>query len=343
MRAVAITGDRTAELVDIDRPAPAAGEVLLDVSYCGICGSDLQMMGMPAGMLPPGHVLGHEFTAVIAELGPQAGAWAVGDRVVVFPMIACGECDACRTGHSNACDNGIDRGPGIGRQGAYAESVAVPAGMLRRLPATVSDADGALTEPLAVAIRAVRISGATPSEPVCVLGAGPLGMLTTAFLLAQGFGRVAVVEPARARRAVAGRLGVPAVSPDEAAARIASLLADEPPAVVIDTTGHPSGAPLAVDLLPPAGRLTVVGLPAEPARIDLTLLAVKELTVRGSLCYDEGDFTEALGHIAAGRIPCREIITTITSLEEVPARLADLSAGTTQDIKILLRPGHIAN
>jgi (R,R)-butanediol dehydrogenase / meso-butanediol dehydrogenase / diacetyl reductase len=93
--------------VDIDRPAPAAGEVLLDVSYCGICGSDLLMVGMPAGMLPPGHVLGHEFTAVIAELGPQADGWAVGDRVVVFPMIACGECDACRSGHSNLCGSGI--------------------------------------------------------------------------------------------------------------------------------------------------------------------------------------------------------------------------------------------
>ena len=238
-------------MVDIDHPAPAAGEVLLDVSYCGICGSDLHMPGMPAGMLPPGHVLGHEFTAVIAELGPHAEGWAVGDRVVVFPMIACGECDTCRTGHPNLCGSGIDRGPGIGRQGGYAESVAVPAGMLRPLPATVSDTDGALTEPLAVAIRAIRISGATPREPVCVLGAGSLGMLTTAVLRARGFGRVAVVEPASARRAAAGRLGVPAVSPDEAVTGIASLLADAPPAVVIDTTGHSSGAPLAVELLQP--------------------------------------------------------------------------------------------
>jgi threonine dehydrogenase-like Zn-dependent dehydrogenase len=169
VRAVAITGDRTAAVVDIDRPAPTAGEVLLDVSYCGICGSDLHMLGMPA-----------------------------------------------------------------------------------------------------------------------------------------------------------------------------SLLANESPAVVIDTTGHTSGAPLAVGLLPPAGRLTVVGLPDDPAPIDLALLAVKELTVGGSLCYDGGDFAEALGHLAAGRIPCRQIITTIASLEEAPARLAGLGTGTAQEIKILLRPGHPA-
>jgi threonine dehydrogenase-like Zn-dependent dehydrogenase len=132
------------------------------------------------------------------------------------------------------------------------------------------------------------------------------------------------------------------VSPDEAATGIPPLLAGEPPAVVIDTTGHPSGAPLAVELLPPAGRLTVVGLPDDPAPIDLALLAVKELVVRGSLCYDEDDFTEALSHIAAGRIPGRDIITTIISLEEAPTWLADLSAGTTQEIKVLLRPGDAA-
>ena len=69
-----ITGDRSVAVVTVDRPAPAAGEVLLDVSYCGVCGSDLHMLGAPDG-LPPGHVLGHEFTGVVAELGPQADGW----------------------------------------------------------------------------------------------------------------------------------------------------------------------------------------------------------------------------------------------------------------------------
>jgi (R,R)-butanediol dehydrogenase / meso-butanediol dehydrogenase / diacetyl reductase len=174
VRAVAITEDRTVGVVDIDRPIPGSGEALVDVSYCGICGSDLHMLGMPAEMVPAGLVLGHEFTGVIAGLGPAAGEWAVGDRVAVPPMVACGQCYACRAGHANLCEKGIDHGPGIGRQGGYAESVAVPVGMLWRLPATVSDADGALVEPLAVAIRAIRLSGAVPRDPVCVLGGGPI-------------------------------------------------------------------------------------------------------------------------------------------------------------------------
>lgn len=218
MRAAVITGDRSVAVVTIDRPAPAAGEVLLDVSYCGVCGSDLHMLCAPDGF-PPGHVLGHEFTGVVAELGPHADGWAVGDRVVVDPLISCGECDPCRTGHPNLCEQeGIDHGPGIGRQGAYAESVAVPAGMLRRLPATVSDADGAL--------------------------------------------------------------------------------------------------------------------------IDLGTIAFKELIVRGSLCSDEGDFTDALGYIAAGLIPCNQIVTTTASLDDAPALLADLRSGATAQVKVLFRPGH---
>jgi len=127
MRAVAIAADRRLQAVRMDRPVPGPGEVLVDVRYCGICGSDLHLPELPAEYFPAGHVLGHEFTGVIAELGPEAGAWQAGERVAVFPMIACGACAPCRGGHPNLCDHGIDAGPGIGRQGGYAESVAVPA------------------------------------------------------------------------------------------------------------------------------------------------------------------------------------------------------------------------
>lgn len=338
MRAAVISADRRLSVVDIDRPVPAAGEALVDVRSCGICGSDLHMLGMPAELIPAGHVLGHELTGVVADLGPGVTGWTAGDRVVVFPMVACGRCYACRAGRPNLCDTGIDHGPGIGRQGGYAESVAVPAGMLRRLPATVSDADGALAEPLAVALRAIKVSAAVPGEPVCVLGAGPIGVLVVAGLLARGFRRIAVVEPAPGRRTAVERLGVRAVTPGDAVTGIPELLGG-PPAVAIDSTGHPSGTPLALRLLPPAGRLTVVGLPDDPAAVDLALLVVKEITVRGSLVYDEGDFAEALGHLAAGRIPCDRIITTVAPLESAPALVAELRGGATEQVKVLLTPG----
>jgi (R,R)-butanediol dehydrogenase / meso-butanediol dehydrogenase / diacetyl reductase len=338
MRAVAIGNDRSLRVVDIARPVPGAGEALVDVSFCGVCGSDLHMPQMPAEMIPAGHVLGHEFTGVIAALGPGAGQWDVGERVAVLPMVPCGVCYACRIGRANLCENGIDNGPGIGRQGAYAESVAVPVGMLRRLPPAISDADGALIEPLAVAIRAISQSGATPLEPVCVLGAGPIGALTVAGLRARGFGRIAVVEPVAGRRAAAERLGARTATPAEAVARVPSLLGDEPPTTVIDSTGHASGAPLAIELLPVAGRLTIVGLPGDPVPLSLDWVAVKEIVIRGSLTYTDQDFAEAMDHIASGRVPCRQIATTIAPLEQAPQWFADLKGGATQQVKVLLSP-----
>jgi (R,R)-butanediol dehydrogenase / meso-butanediol dehydrogenase / diacetyl reductase len=339
VRAAVIGADRALTVVEIERPVPAVGEVLIDVRYCGICGSDLHMLGLPADLVPAGHVLGHELTGVVAALGPGVTGWSAGERAVVLPMVACGQCYACRARHPNLCERGgIDDGPGIGRPGGFAESVAVPAGMLRRLPSKGGNGDGSLADPLVFPLRAIRLSGAAPDEPVCVLGAGPIGVLAVAGLLAAGFDRVAVVEPGPGRRAAVERLGVRAAGPDEAADEIPGALGGQRPAVVIDTTGHPSGAPLALRLLPAAGRLTVVGLPDAPAALDLGLLAFKEITVRGSLVYDERDFTAAVAHIAARRIPCDRIITKVAPLDSAPAVVAELHGGATDQVKVLLIP-----
>jgi (R,R)-butanediol dehydrogenase / meso-butanediol dehydrogenase / diacetyl reductase len=128
------------------------------------------------------------------------------------------------------------------------------------------------------------------------------------------------------------------VSPGEAIAAVPALLGGEPPRAVIDCTGHPSGAPLGIDLLPAAGCLVIVGLPDDPVPVSLADLAFKEITMRGSLCYTGEDFTEALGHIAAGRIPCGQIVTTIAPLDQAPGWLADLGGGGTEQVKVLLRP-----
>src|SRR3984957_19181033 len=320
MRAAVVGTGRGGGVVAIERPAPTGGEVVVDVACCGVCGSDLHMLS--AGLVPAGHVLGHEFTGVVADLGPGVTGWTAGDRVAVLPIVACGRCYACRAGRPNLCEEqGIDHAPGIGRQGGYAESVAVPAGMLRHLPDNVSDAHGALAEPLAVALHAIRVSAAAPDEPICVLGSGPIGVLTVAALVAGGYSRIAV--------------GAPALAPEDALAGVQRLLGDRPSAV-IDSTGHPSGAPLALRLLAPAGRLTVVGLPDNPATLDLSLLAFKEITIRGSLVYDEQDFALALTYLAAGAIPCDKIITAVAPLADAPALISALQAGTSEHVKVLL-------
>jgi D-xylulose reductase len=128
------------------------------------------------------------------------------------------------------------------------------------------------------------------------------------------------------------------VAPEDAIEGVPALLGGERPTTVIDCTGHPSGAPLAIKLLPPGGRLMITGLPNDPVPIDLAALAASEIVVRGSLVYTDDDFAEALDHIAAGRVPGDQIITTPASLEQAPAWFKDLADGATPQLKVLLCP-----
>ena len=150
MRAVAIASDRSLQVVDIDRPVPGAGEVLLDVSFCGICGSDLHMLQMPAEMIPAGHVLGHEFTGVIAALGASVGQWDVGERVAVVPMVPCAACYACRTGRPNLCENGIDQPEHIAAGRIPCGQVATTKAPLEHAPRWFADLSSGATQQVKV-------------------------------------------------------------------------------------------------------------------------------------------------------------------------------------------------
>ncbi len=337
MRAVAIAEDRSLEPVEIPDPVPARGEVVLAVSFCGICGSDLQMPGYPAEVIPAGHVPGHEFTGRIATIGEEVVGWSVGDRVAVLPMVSCGRCLACRMGALNLCEAGIMHGPGLGRQGAYAQYVAVPAGMLQRLPDAVSAEHGALVEPLAVAIRGISLAEVRSGDPICVLGAGPIGVMAALGARARGSEAILVVEPSSGRREWMQRLGFVVAPPDEAVSTAAELFGG-PPVAVVDCSGHRTGVPLAIDLLAPRGRLVTVGVAPEPVPLDLTALAMKEIAIQGSLAYSVDDFREALAHIEAGNVPCDELITTVAPVEDAAAWFGELTSGTTSQLKVLLQP-----
>jgi (R,R)-butanediol dehydrogenase / meso-butanediol dehydrogenase / diacetyl reductase len=335
MRVVRVAEDGSVAVAQADPEPVGEGEVRIDVVYCGICGSDLHMLH--ASPAPAGLVMGHEFTGVVSEVGPGVTKAAVGDRVAVRPIDRCGECVACTSGEG-ICMLGLMRGPGLGRQGGFAESTVVPEGMLFPLPGTVTDEGGALVEPLAVAVRGVERSGAQPSDPVCVLGAGPIGFMTTVALQARGFTNVVVIDPNVARREkVASALDVPVAGSEEAVAFVPTTLG-EAPRVVIDCSGHPSGIPLAVGLLPQMGTLAVVGIPFEPVPTDYLQVASKELKIVGSLAYSERDFEESIDHIAHGRVPVDRIVTSVSTLEDAWQVIQDLSSGHSTDVKVLLKP-----
>ena len=330
VRSVEVGADRS--LVTVERPAvePAAGQVLVEVAFCGICGSDLHFRDVPE-LFPEGTVPGHELSGRIAAVGPGVGRWAVGDRVCVLPFAQCGECGLCRSGNEQVCPHAVPNGVGLGtgRPGAYAERLIVDEAMLFELPDSVDDRAGTLVEPLAVALRAVAKADLDGSEPVAVIGAGPVGLLTALVLRERGFERLVVVSRNAARAALARALGFRVVAPDALGPA---------PACVFECAGSPSAARLAVDAVRPLGRVILVGIALEPLDLAAPPLVLKEVELRGALTYRRADFDEAIGLLAAGRIPVDELITATAPLEGAEQMFQALSAPGNTHVKVLLYP-----
>jgi 2-desacetyl-2-hydroxyethyl bacteriochlorophyllide A dehydrogenase len=338
LRAIEIAGDQ--RLVLVERPAPAPGreQALVEVAYCGICGSDLHFRDIPE-LFPPGTIPGHELSGRIVAIGDGMPTWRLGERVAVLPFAQCGECELCRSGQEQVCPHAIPDGVGLGtgRPGGYAEHVVVDGRMLFALPDAVDDRAGALTEPLAVAVRAVEQAQLDPSSPAMVIGAGTIGLLTGLVLADRGYEQVVIVSRNSARRELAASLGLQAVSLDDApaAARIA-------PAAVFECAGTPEAARLAVDLAGPLARIMLVGLSLEPLTLDAPPILFKELQLRGILTYSRADFAAAIEMLARGAIPVERLVTAIVPLEEAEASFQALTAADNRHLKVLLEPAQRA-
>jgi 2-desacetyl-2-hydroxyethyl bacteriochlorophyllide A dehydrogenase len=335
VRAVEVAEDRRLVAVQCPAPEPGPGQVLVDVSYCGICGSDLHFREVPE-LFPAGTVPGHEFSGRIVAVGEGVRGWSAGNRVCVLPFGQCGECAACRAGNEQVCPHAVSNGVGLGtgRPGAYADQVVVDERMLFALPDAVDDRAGTLVEPLAVAIRAVDQAGVVPDEPVLVLGAGPIGLLTSLVLRHRGVRRTLVCSrnPARARRAAA--LGLDTVSVDD----VALTRPAESPACVFDCAGTPAAAQLAVQTLRPRGRLLLVGLSLTPLDLPAPAIVIKELAIQGVIAYRRAQFQAAIDMLAAGAIPVGELITEVVPLTDAEEAFQALTAHGNDRLKILLAP-----
>ena len=331
MRAVSIAEDRRLVAGEHPLPSPAAGQALLEVAYCGICGSDLHFRDVPE-LFPAGTVPGHEMSGRIVGLGDGLPAWQLGDRVTVLPFAQCGECELCRSGQEQVCPHAIPNGVGLGtgRPGAYAEQVIVDGRMLFALPDSVDDRGGALTEPLAVAVRAVEQSGLSRDQPAVVLGGGAIGMLTALVLADRGFDQVALVSRNPARAELATALGLTAVSPDDLPAQAA--------ACVFECAGTPAAARLAIELVRPLGRVMLVGVSLEPLDLAAPALLFNEVELHGVLAYSRANFAAAIGMLAEGRIPVDALITATAPLEDAEAMFQALSARANPHLKVLLVP-----
>ena len=206
MRAAYFQGNRQFEIGPLVAVAPQAGQVQIRVEYCGICGTDLHLFhGAMAHRLRLPHVMGHESSGVIEAVAPDVTDYRAGDRVTVRPLDPCGECPACKAGHSHICHN--LKFIGIDTPGALQGLWTVPAHTLHRLPDSLSLEHGAMVEPIAVACHDVRMGQVQAGEEVVVIGGGPIGVLIA--LVARNRGaRVTMAEVNPFRIQLARQLGI---------------------------------------------------------------------------------------------------------------------------------------
>lgn len=349
MKALRWHGVRDVRLDEVPEPAAVHGEVVLAVSACGMCGSDLhEYLHGPVyipkrphpltGIAPP-VTLGHEFSGRVVAVGPGVETLRAGDRVAVNPCLVCGQCAWCRSGRRNHCARLATLG--LSRDGAFAPLVAVPAYGCHALPNTVSDEQAAVVEPLSVAVHACRRARLAAGERVAVVGGGPVGLLVLQSARALGGRVVAVIEPREDRRRLARELGAGAVV-DPAAGDPGRALADltdgERADVVFECVGNPAAFATALKAAGKGGRVALVGLLPEAVPLNALQLLAHEKELIGSSAYVD-EFPQAIDLLARRQVRVDPLVTGRIPLERAVADgLEALLRPETGHVKILVVP-----
>jgi 2-desacetyl-2-hydroxyethyl bacteriochlorophyllide A dehydrogenase len=338
MPAAVYTGDGQIEVHEISVPDVGPRDALIEVSHCGICGTDLHLVLEQYAR--PGSVLRHEWAGTIAAVGEDVKGWELGARVVASPTPGCGECRACKRGRPSVC---LRREPPDlldFAHGAFTRFKLVDASRLLRLPDNLSTRVAALTEPTAIAIHAVALSDATPDDKVLVVGAGPVGLLITAVLTAQGVREVTVTEPSETRRNRARVVvGAARVRKPEFFGRAPM---GRPPTeaftIVFECSGNAMAAEQGLDQLDYAGTFVFVGTGHDLPHVNHNRVIVLEQTIIGAYNYDAEGFAPALELLASRKLPLDHLIeANDIGLEEILPMLHRLAAGELPG-KVMVKP-----
>lgn len=337
MPAAVYVGDGAVEVQHLPVPELQPGEARIEISHCGICGTDLHLV--LERYARPGSVLGHEWAGTIVALGPDTGDWEPGARVVLDPTPGCGTCRACRRGRSSVC---LRREPPDlldFSRGAFCRYKVAPAARLLRIPESLSTRAAALTEPTAIALHTVNLAAVNPDDRVLVTGGGPVGLLTTAVLRTRGVRDIVVSEPSAIRRERALAVGAShVVAPDDLPRAQMGRPVAEPFTIAFECSGNAAAAEAALDQLDYAGLFVFVGTGHTPPRVNHNRVIVMEQTIIGAYNYDAAGFGPALELLASGDLPLDLLIEPVDiTLDEVLPTMHRLAHGELPG-KVMVTP-----
>jgi 2-desacetyl-2-hydroxyethyl bacteriochlorophyllide A dehydrogenase len=292
-------------------PEPDEGELLVEVSECGICGSDLHLVF--DRYAKPGAILGHEWSGTVARAAGGADR-TVGERVVFNPTPGCGVCRACRRSRPSVCR---ERKASDIREmrGAFAQYLTVSSANTLRIPDSLTTRAAALAEPTAIALHAVQLADVRSDDGVLITGGGPVGLVLVAVLRARGVSDITVSEPVALRRARALEVGAArVVAPDELEEPALGATVSAPCSVAFECSGRARAGEAALAQLDRAGTLVFVGTGAEPVRVNHNRMIILELEALGTFNYSADGFQPALDLLDSGALP----VELLLEPEDVP-------------------------
>lgn len=335
MFAAQYTGNKSFSIQSGASVPPSEGEVRLDVGYVGICGTDMHIYhgAMDARVAPP-QIIGHEMSGIVAELGEGVTDFAIGDKVVVRPLDYCGECPACKAGHSHVCQN--LKFMGIDTPGAFQSSWTVKARTLHKLPDGVTLKMGALVEPLSVACHDVSRANVTAGEHVVVIGGGPIGQLIALVAKAKG-ATVLLSEVSAPRREFAKKYGIETIDPlnNDIVAFVKEWSGNKGADAVFEVSGVQPAVDVMAEIAAVRGRICMVAIHTQKPNVDLFAFFWKELQLVGARVYEYQDFEDAIALIAENKFNLEPFISSVSQIQNIADAFSNMD-GNPSGMKALV-------
>jgi (R,R)-butanediol dehydrogenase/meso-butanediol dehydrogenase/diacetyl reductase len=300
-------------LETLSDPEPGPEDVIVKVHRCGICGTDLHMTEGHQWEFAPGTVPGHEYAGEIVELGSRVSKFKRGDLITALPSTGCGRCEACYRGNLALCHNA----PGV--MGGYAELMRIPAAVAVKLPSSLSAADGALIEPLAVGLYGTRMSHIRPGDRVLVLGAGSVALCTIYWARRLGAGRIVAMSRAQRRRAMALDMGADAFVEYGASeiGEVTEALGGQPD-IVFECVGSPGLLMKGIQHVGDFGQVISMGFCTAPEQLVPALAGFKGVSLQFPVGYSLKDFHYVADVMDAGHVDPRMLISSVITLDDLP-------------------------
>jgi L-iditol 2-dehydrogenase len=335
VKALVFHAPREMAVSDLPLVGPGPGEIRVRVQYAGVCGTDRRIFMGTKSVRGP-RVIGHEFAGIVDEVGAGVQAWTQGQRVAIYPIVACGTCHACREGRKNICVRRRTFGYEI--DGGFAEYVAVIAeavsgGNVVAVPDGVSDIAAAASEPVAAALQGIVRAGVRTDDAVLIIGAGPIGLAHLTLSRLFGASCVIVSEPDRKRREDARTRGAThVIDPAEGplAAQVRTLMGNEGPRVAFVDAGVPELVGAALQSVRKGGRCVIfAGMPPETVlHLDPNAIHYGELDLIGSSGSTPELQAKVFAWAADGRLDLESSVSDVLPLDDWPQAFSETSSSS---------------